>query len=327
MIADTFAESAEKSAQWLLSRMDDDGRVGPSLFYYDKVPHALLDAGYPTEAQTALNWIEANGMRSDGDFDWSGDPEPTNERDHIWAPRMRPYQNAILVMSGQRLGRFRFSYRAYDRMQSYQDPNVGGFSHSTPGGDELDLVSTGFCGLACLYMRDLDRARMAGDSVLDLLDKQPALDDRLYVNLDKQGELVVDGYPAAGEDFYVVYSDRPDQMYFYAGCGLTLLANLYLATDEQKYLDGALRLYDFNVSCESVFEHGSAGKFAWGCLFLYEATGDDTYLDVSRRIGKFIMGRQCEDGSFDVPENAAESKYTITAEFTMWIAAIARYLE
>lgn len=327
MAPNTFTDAAELSAEWLCSQLDDDGRIGPSLYFYDKVPHALLDTGRFAEANAALDWIARNGLTDRGDFDVSGNPEPEGERWRIWAPRMRPYQNAVLVMAAHRLGRFDVSMPAYDRLLAYQDPAVGGFGHSTPDGDEFDLVSTGFCGLACLYLGDVDRAKRAGESVLALLDGQPALDDALYVNLDADGDVITDGYPDAGEEFYVVYADREDQMYFYPGCAVKLLASLHLATGEQRYLDGAVAFVDFARSCRSVFEHGSAGKLAWGCLTLAEATGDDEYLDVARRIGEFIVSLQDDDGSYDLPGNDPADRYTLTAEFTMWTAALSGHLD
>lgn len=327
MASKPFTESAEKSAKWLISKMDDDGCIGPTLYFYDKVPHALMDAGYIKEAISSLKWIQKHGMRKNNDFDFSKDPEAGDERGRIWAPRMRPYQNAILVMSGQRLGRFDFSYRAYNRMLRYQDTEVGGFCHSMPEGAEFDLVSTGFCGLACIYMGDILHAKMAGDAVLTLIEKQPDIKNRLYVNLDRNNELITAKYPVAGEDFYIVHRDRKDQMYFYAGVGVTLLSKLHLATGEQKYLDGAIALHDFNISCRSVFNHGSAGKFAWGCLYLYDATGNEKYLDTSRRIGEFILGMQGDDGCYVIPGHSHDARFTITAELTMWVSEISRYLE
>ena len=327
MASNPFSESAKRSANWLISQMDADGCIGPTLYFYDKVPHALMDTGNFKEALSALKWIQQNGMRADNDFDFSKDPAAEDERGKIWAPRMRPYQNGILVMSGHRLGRFDFSFKAYKRMLEYQDPDVGGFCHSTPEGNEFDLVSTGFCGLTCLFMGDLPHAKMAGDAVLKLIEKQPDISEKLFVNLDRDGELITTGYPKAGEDFYVVDKDKKDQMYFYAGCGVTLLSKLHLATGDQKYLDGALELYDFNSTCRSVFKHGSAGKFAWGCLYLYDATGDEKFLEVSRKIGEFIIGLQGDDGCYLIPGYSLDARFTITAEFTMWISKMAKYLD
>ena len=128
----------------------------------------------------------------------------------------------------------------------------------------------------------------------------------------------------------VIDAAKPAQAYWCWGWPMNGLIKLYGATGEQRYLDGAVRIYDFLAGChEHAFHFTTAGKDGWGSSMLYRITGDDRYLKTAMSQMEFILSRQHSDGymlgpdanSFD--DQPLRTTYDFTADFGSWLVGVA----
>lgn len=111
------------------------------------------------------------------------------------------------------------------------------------------------------------------------------------------------------------------------------LIKLYLRTQDERYLKGAIEVYDFLASChENAFHFTTAGKDGWGSSMLYRITGDKRYLKTALSQMEFILGSQQKEGymlgpgfeSFD--DQPLRTTYDFTADFSTWLVGVSMEL-
>ncbi len=111
------------------------------------------------------------------------------------------------------------------------------------------------------------------------------------------------------------------------------LIKLYLQTGTEKYLKGAIKVYDFLASChENAFCYPTAGKDGWGSSMLYRITGDDRYLKTAMSQMEFILSSQHADGFMLSPgaknfeDQPLRTTYDLTADFSSWLVDVSMEL-
>ena len=106
-----------------------------------------------------------------------------------------------------------------------------------------------------------------------------------------------------------------------------LLSKVYEATKDNKYLDGALAIYDFCAGgTPAIYENTLSHKFAWGCALLYGQTGQGEHLESACRMCDYLAGIQEADGTFvhlgtglkseDFPYSP---RMGVTSQFALWL--------
>ena len=169
-----------------------------------------------------------------------------------------------------------------------------------------------------------------GDFLTDkLIAENPDLNHSFYPIWDtERGLRTDDEAPVAPNMPLVLRRDAPDQHHFVTGFMLSFLTDLYRATGERKYLDGALAMYEFAAGgTDALYHHTASHTFGWGCASLYRETGDARHLESACRVADFLVDEaQDPDGSMvhysfvDSSENWPYSpRLNITAQFTLWI--------
>ena len=104
-----------------------------------------------------------------------------------------------------------------------------------------------------------------------------------------------------------------------------LLALSEIAEDE-KYLNGALRIWDFLAGGnDDAFHFVTAGKGGWGSSMLYRRTGDKKFLNACLSQMEFILSTQHQDGFMldpgakELADQPIRTTYDYTADFTCWL--------
>jgi hypothetical protein len=329
MALEKYRKAAHESAQWLADRQNADGSIDPAegglidVFY--KIPMALLLEGFAEKAERLLEFVRGKNMTPDGDF-----PEP---RGHAWFRAGHyPYPNGYLIMAAQRLGRFDISYPAARFLITQQDSkHFGVYSSRVPLGDrgESDAVSTSIAGLSWVFTGHLEPARKAATWLEWMLDNQPDPGKGFFATMNEQGKPIT-SYPEDEAPRRFIGTQKPDQIWYFAGLPIPFLAELYLATGESHYLELSQRYNDFLESCTDAHHGPSSGKQGWGAALLYRITREDRYLKTALDIADYILDKR-PDGQVYWDWGTGEGSITpadcdLTGEYSMWLAKIVQAL-
>ena len=167
-------------------------------------------------------------------------------------------------------------------------------------------------------------AIIGGDFLIRMMDKQP--DPTKYHIRWMPGQGLITGYPKDRAKYYVIDASQPAQYYWQAGLPMCVLAQLYGFTGEDRFLKGAIKYYDFLISCHSdVTCTAPAGKVSWGSSLLYRHTKDKRYLRTAQAVLEFILDIQQKEGWMLLPEYSSFEQqpikitYDNTSEFSCWL--------
>ena len=132
----------------------------------------------------------------------------------------------------------------------------------------------------------------------------------------------------------VIVRNDPAQHHYLTGMIIGYLSDLFRATSERKYLDGAETIYEFAAGgSPAIYQNTLSHKFAWGCSWLYRSTGKSEHLESACRVCDYLLGIQEDDGTFvhyGLVKSAADWPYSprlnTTAQFSLWIHRTASLL-
>jgi hypothetical protein len=185
--------------------------------------------------------------------------------------------------------------------------------------------------VAAAVTGQLPAARRIGDYFLRLIAEQPNLETHFYPFYDTRFGLVKDGVPELAP-YYIGTLERqsPGQHYWLIGLLMAVLADLYLATGERKYLDGATTLFDFGSGFHAdLYGNTLNHKYLWGCTRLYHATGNLAHLEPAFRIADFLVSVQEPEGTWwhsgAVPVREQQTLgWTVdaTSQFCIWLVKL-----
>jgi|GEM_PF-1071863 len=339
-------KAAHKSAKWFLTRQthkgnyigndppDADGCYPDThdVGCYYKSLHFLRAAGESLAAARAMNYVVKSFMSPDGDFFNS----PENRTSGSYTPTYcQLYPNLWILRAAAAMENLALVRKIFSFLLKYRDPSTGGFYYSVnPPKKVIDSNATGY-GIFCqLLAGEIKLAVQSGDLILRMIDEQPAT-DRFYLRWTENGGYETDftGIPEKHLIYCVIDTKKPAQAYWCWGWPMNGLIKLYGRTGEDKYLKGAVEIYDFLASChENAFHFTTAGKDGWGSSMLYGITGDKRYLKTALSQMEFILDHQHKDGYMLGP--GAESfeaqplrtTYDFTADFGTWLIGAAMEL-
>lgn len=183
----------------------------------------------------------------------------------------------------------------------------------------------------------MDAAILAGNYLLKLLALQPKGTRVFYYNFDSEKKaLVTEVVPGRAIDT-VVDPAKPRQHFIHVGSEMGFLADLYLASEDKGYLEGAMGYFDWSRRiCEEGYSWPSMCKNGWGAALLFSVTRKPECRQHAEMIlQKTFLAAQGADGSWpafrflltdDGSENIPLSAEEMTAEFTYELLEIVKGL-
>lgn len=340
-------DAAHKAAAWLVTKQTEQGNyVGKEpptadgtypdaddLGCYYKSFYSLRIAGESVGAARGLKYVVKRFMTPDGDFVNS----PTERTKGSYTPRFSQlYPNTWITRAFLLMGWFDYARRAWDCLLQYRDPETGGFPATvTPRVNLMDSNVTGVGGVLCgLIMGDVEKAIQSGDFLLKMLEAQPEA-KKMYTQWELGKGLATD---VSGVDekmlvYHYIDAEKPKQAYWPWAMPMANLALLYQHTGQKRFLDGAMRIYEFLSTCHPhAFSWTTSGKSGWGSAILYRLTGDPRCKKTALMEMEFILSLQQPEGPMLFPgtesieAQATRTTYDLTGEYTAWLTDVAAEL-
>lgn len=326
-----YRTSVGRALDWILSHQQRDGSFGPveTMSHYMVLGAALLYTGHGEAAGRLIRALKARFVTSDGSFD---PPEVRAGRKS--ALLERGYAPAWLIYSSHVNLAYDISLRAMPHLLALQDPKGGGMFGSMEdaqlGKGIVNCAVTCVAGQAALTTGYLGQAvRMADHLVDNLLARNPDLTRRFYPVWDTERGLRTDDDAPEGPNMpRVIDRFGTNQHHYLTGMMIGFLTDVYRATGRERYLDGALTVFEFAAGgSPALYETTLAHKFAWGASWLYRLTENPVHLEAACRVCDYLTAHQERDGSFvhrALVKSADEWPYSprlnITAQFALWIS-------
>jgi|GEM_PF-1204416 len=329
---DVYQGAIRKAASWADRRWD---RIveEPDLQAHYKAPAFWAAVGDAEMAGRHRKLICDRFLRDDGDFRMADDVKGftlfpcTTVNQYI-------YPNGWLIVGMQKLGAYDVVAKALPFILRFQDPELGGFYYAfDPKTKEidrrlLDSSSTSSAGLALLMTGRLEEARRAGDFVLRLLELQPNPDAYFFSCMRPDGQLHTDVFGSEDEwdgngrkqKCLSAEADGHKELTWLIGKPTKLLAKLYTATGDSRYLDGAKRAFAFFHKLHpNAWTNYASCKTMWAGPELYRLTGEAIYAETATRLLDFYCRTQSDQGSWVHTlwyASEADQPFTWTADIT-----------
>ena len=302
-------EAVARGLGWLRGHAAEISQLQDFDAHY-KAPYLYAVAGDPVRARYYVDLMRARYLQQDGDFR-AGPLQKGWVKLPIMPANRYLYPNGWIIVGLRKLGAYGLAERGIQFVRRFQSPELGGFfsRFDLAGGQVnpgyLDSASTSAAGLALLACGSVEEARRAGDFVLRLLDAQPEPERYFYTSWEAGRGLMIDVW--GDENLGAMYgrkqfclsaeADPSRELVWFAGKPMKFLGKLYDRTSERKYLDGAIRLFDFfHRLGEGRWSNLSACKIMWGGAELYRHTGERRFAETAERIFDWLCRHQDPSG-------------------------------
>jgi hypothetical protein len=169
----------------------------------------------------------------------------------------------------------------------------------------LDSSSTSSAGLALLACGLVAEAIQAGDFILRLLDAQPEVKRYFYSSWEVEAGLMTDIWgdedanSIRGRKQFCLSTDADPlgELTWLVGKPMKFLCKLYDQTSDQRYLDGAVALFDFfHQLGEGRWQNYGSCKISWAGAELYRHSGELRFAETAERIFDWFCQTQYPDG-------------------------------
>ncbi len=327
----TYRQAVDRAMEWICGHQMEDGSLGPveTMSHYMLVPASLLYGRRPEAAARLMPVMRRLFLRPEGGFN---PPEILAGR--VSAFQERGYAPGWMIYSSHLNFAYDISLRSMPSLLNLQDPVTGGMfgslEHAEEGKGIINAAVTCVACGAAVLTGYTDAARRMGDHLIgNILANNPDLGTAFYPIWDtERGLRTDDEAPATPNVPRVLKRYEPGQHHFLSGMFIGALVELYRVFREQRYLDAALQVYEFAAGgTPAIYESTASHKFAWGCAWLYQETGDAAHLESACRLADYLCRIQESDGSFvhwAFVKSSADWPYSprlnITAQFSLWIA-------
>ena len=322
---EVYLEASNHAVDFLVSQIQADGSYGPTddLAAYYKSPSTLYAAGRVEEANRLVDYIRTRFLQPNGDVLTA----PGNKSADGALVEYYHYTNTWIAMGAQRLGRFDVAVPTHNYLLDFYNKHQGGYNTTGPyhpsnkDGIVTDTLSTSHGGLMALYFGDMDRARAAGDLLLDIYAAQDNLSAGLYLRIDRKGKLIKE-YPPELAVFYFVSATDENQAYFFVGYPIAYLGLLYRATGDDRYQEGANNYLTWALGTTgNIRSFFYAHKVGWGAAINAKNTGNPAYAQLARDIANHLVSIQQPNGQF-LPELGTFGSFDQTSEIALWLRYI-----
>ena len=338
-LSEQWQKAGKKAAAWLAehqtSRGNYIGREKPTengdypdtddIGCYYKSVYPLRIAGESVGSARMLQYIVERFMQPNGDLINS----PTQRTSGSYTPNYcQLYPNMWIVRGANALRWYDIQKKLVSFIFQHRDPETGGFYAAVnPPTKVIDSNATGVGVMISIHDGRLDAARQTCDFLLKILDEQPD-PNRFYFRYiaGKGYETDMTGKDEKTQWHYYIDKKKEKQAYWPWGMPMVNLTNMSVITGEKKYLDGAIRIFEFMESCtEHAFHWLTAGKCGWGAAILYRITGEKRFREKAISQMDFILKSQHRDGYMMGPgitnelEQPARITYDYTGEWISWL--------
>ncbi|KAK3262606.1 hypothetical protein CYMTET_28549 [Cymbomonas tetramitiformis] len=353
LITSDLIRSSDKALAFLSNTIlaHDFREQHNDIAYYFKAPLAFIDADLKEDALQAL--VHARTFTKHGLTE-------SNCRDPVYRTEYPAYCQAWLATAASELGLLDEASSELQHVDKYVDtiqraatvrqPFVANGSADT---NMTDIFATAVVANVYHHCGDMSKTKALAHKIIECVRKQPQSDSKFFLRMSGTGELITDiAEDLADRGFYVIDSERPDQLYFMLGFPLIILARLFKLTGDEEYLNGARLLLAFLKLCDREcivmstdiekiksemkneklhYLHSSiwAHKVARGLALLASAKScpDSVREDCMRMattIGRHFMARQLPNGCFSVDgsELATMRNVDQTSELACWLRGI-----
>jgi len=290
VLNEKYNRSIKLAIEWLKKQQNDDGSIAwhENGAYYYRLIWTLAALGEVTVANKLLSWFRENVWEKGGFT-----KENVGDMCKFFS-----YVVGNIAIGAHLLGAYDISFGCLDVLKKNQYPN-GGFANSDselkPNGWQENWI-TAQSGMAYLLAGDIRTAIQAAEFIIDVWERQPDLPNKMYYCVNPfTNELVLSSdNPSIS---YVINSQEKRQCFWVPGLIAAFLGQLYLATNEKKFLTYAIKHQDFAQSCtEKQFEGVEVCKTGFGAAILYQITKEQRYLDWAIKVGEYFCNTQRQDG-------------------------------
>lgn len=290
-------EAIHRGIGWLRLHEDQIRQIEDLSAHY-KAPYLYATLGDPLRAHYYADLMQTRYLQSDGDFRTS----PLDrgfEKAPAFPAACYLYPNGWMIVGLRKLGVYHAASRGIDFVRRFQSPELGGFfSRFDVTADQvntryLDSSSTASAGLALLACGRVDEAVRAGDFILRLIEAQPEPQRNFYTSWEVGAGLVTDVWEEGDPRFpggrglfcLSTEADTLRELTWLVGKPMKFLAKLYDQTSDQRYLDGAIELFDFfHRLGEGRWQNTGSCKIMWAGAELYRHTGQPRFAETAERI-------------------------------------------
>jgi hypothetical protein len=300
--------SLAQGAQFLTGRMAPNGPMlrEPSISYVHKALWGMYAAGVDHDLiARALDWIQQEGLRENGDFYIAGEPPEYKDMQRVY--RAATFGKVAAWIDHPVIRQPGVVERA---VQYQHKPSGGVFNYI---GDDpkrveeqavIGSLNTTFFGHLVIALGMRDEALAAGEWVRTWVEanREHLANGLLYTQMTPAGELVTRIGPREriGK---VVDTERPKQEFWHVGTAMAYLAVLYdvmrddwdyLEEKAAPYLDAALALLDFEAAMPlDTYLWPSKCKVGWGVgellrVLVEHGLGDEQTIEKAYRIAERV---------------------------------------
>jgi hypothetical protein len=293
-----------RGANWLTSQFGPNGPImrDHDVSYCHKVTWGLFEDGRLAEVDRLLGWLDANARQGPGRYYFEEEP-PFNKEMQLL------YRFLTFAKVAEALRHPKYATdETREAALAYQHPSGGAFGTL----DRPDLMATlnplvtSFFTEWALPAGLIEPAKRSGDflaMMVDLNREHMAAEPigRFYYLWDVEaGKLVTEAAPGENLNCFVdTVGDK--QHYYYMGCSMAALADLYLSGCGEKYLEAARVLADFTERCNPAgLRWPSYCKVGWGAAELYAATGEPRHRRMAANTSDItFIGSQTRAGGWE----------------------------
>jgi hypothetical protein len=296
--------------------------------YYKSI-YTLRATGQSEAAARMMSYVVKRFRSPEGDYFNTPDVRSSGSYGPVFC---QLYQNSWLMRGAASLYWFGLVQDMIGFLNTQRNPANGGYyTHVNSKTGIMDSNSIAVGAYCCILAGQYQKAKQSCDLLLSLLEKQQD-EGILWSRCTKDGELITDlsDVPEKNHHYVRVSATDPKQAYWIWAWPMNEMIAVYELFGEQKYLDGAIKIFDFLAgSHANAFGFTTSGKNAWGAAKLYRLTGDQRYLDKAMLQMQYILDHQHADGYMlgeGVADESAQPKRTTfdyTADFTSWLIDVA----
>jgi hypothetical protein len=302
-------ETIARGLGWLRQHDEQISQIRDLSAHY-KAPYLYAVLGDPIRARYYADLMQTRYLQADGDF-------RTSRLDRGWAdapvmPAVRYlYPNGWIIVGLRKLGVYGVASRGIEFVRRFQSPKLGGFfsrfeiASGQVDARYLDSSSTAAAGLALLACGFIEEAIRAGNFILRLLEAQPEPERYYYTSWEVGIGLVTDvwgdgdrRFPGGRKQFCLsTEADPLGELTWLVGKPMKFLAKLYDQTSDQRYLNGAVTLFDFFHGLgEGRWQNHGSCKIMWAGAELYRHTGEPRFAETAERIFDSLCQSQYPSG-------------------------------
>lgn len=311
MLKDKGRQAIARCLKWAQEHEDEISSIADLNAHY-KAPYFYSVLGDPIRGRRYADMMAKRYLQPDGDF-------RTGKYERGWdklpcSPANRYiYPNGWIVVGLRRLGFYNTAQKGIDFVKRFQSSELGGFysrfdiASGTVNERYLDSSSTSSAGLALLSCGYTGDACRAGDFILKLLDAQPDMERFYYSSWDAERGIMTDVWGDEDQNSIrgrkqfclSAEADARSELTWLIGKPMKFLAKLYDQTADGKYLEGAIKLFDFFHKIEEGKWYNLAScKIMWAGAELYRHTGDRRFAETTEKILENFCKRQDHTGTW-----------------------------